>query len=39
MNTYKKQSTHHLISNFDKALMNILQSDLNKIKGSRAKSK
>ena len=39
MKIYYKQSTEELVSNFDKALKNILQSDLNKIKGRVAKNK
>ena len=37
MKTYYKQSTANLVTNFDKALKSILQSDLNKIKGRVAK--
>lgn len=39
MKLHYKQSTEELVSNFDKALKNILQSDLNKIKGRVAKTK
>ena len=39
MKTYKKQSINSLLSNFDKQLKSIIQSDLNKLKGEVAKLK